>query len=471
MSLRNRVTLAGGVVVLAVLILASVVVYTVLSAGLKDESRNKLKAAVTDSENMARKWKQANEQLFGDKANDPAEKTSARFPSGPAPVAGMLMQFIPGPVPPGTTSEFITTTERDRAVSEGREAGYFQTADYQGVRYRVYTAQVPQDPNGTLVRVGVPLSEVGDALDRLRVLLITVTIGSGLLAAVAARLAADRVLHPVHRLTRTVEHITATQDLTARIDAKGDDEIARLARAFATMTAAVDASVTTQRRLVADASHELRTPLTSLTTNLELLNEGPGTDDPQAPELVRAARAQTHELTVLVNDLIDLARYGREQTHTEDTRLDLVARRVADRAAARATGPEIRTGLEECLVHGDPDALERATANLVDNALKWSPPGGVVEIRVEARGTLRVSDEGPGIPPEDLPYVFDRFYRSPVARSLPGSGLGLAIVRQIAETHGGRVTAGPSAAGGAELCLTLPVVDPPAPADPAVPKR
>jgi two-component system sensor histidine kinase MprB len=162
----------------------------------------------------------------------------------------------------------------------------------------------------------------------------------------------------------------------------------------------------------------------------------------------------------LVGDLIDLERYGQGDTHTEDTRLDLVAQRVTARAAARATGLDFHTELAECLVHGDPDALERAAANLVDNAVKWSPPGGRVTVRVDAQGTLCVSDEGPGIPAADLPYVFDRFYRSPKARSLTGSGLGLAIVRRIAETHAGTVTALTPTTGGTSLRLALPPLRP-----------
>jgi two-component system sensor histidine kinase MprB len=292
-------------------------------------------------------------------------------------------------------------------------------------------------------------------------LLVVLTLGGGLCAALVARLTASRVLRPVHQLTDTVEHITATQDLGARVEVHGRDEIARLARAFASMTAALEASVSAQRRLVADASHELRTPLTSLNTNLELLDEGLGVRHPQAPELVTAAREQTRELMALVNDLIDLERFGHADTHTEDTRLDLVAKRVIARASARTAGLDFRAELTECLVYGDPDALERAAANLVDNAVKWSPEGGRVTVRVDAHGTLCVTDQGPGIPADDLQYIFDRFYRSPKARSLTGSGLGLAIVRQIAETYGGTVEARTPASGGASLSLALPPLTPP----------
>jgi two-component system sensor histidine kinase MprB len=200
----------------------------------------------------------------------------------------------------------------------------------------------------------------------------------------------------------------------------------------------------------------LRTPLTSLTTNLELLADGDGVRDPEAPALVRDAIEQARELRSLIDNLVDLARYGKDTARTEDTRLDLVAETVIAKAATRAAAPRFESALSPCLVHVDPDAIERAIGNLVDNAVKWSPPGGRVLITV-AGGEFSITDEGPGIPEEDLPFVFDRFYRSTQARSMPGSGLGLAIVRQVVETHGGTVRAEPLDRG-ARIRFTLPVL-------------
>jgi two-component system sensor histidine kinase MprB len=181
--------------------------------------------------------------------------------------------------------------------------------------------------------------------------------------------------------------------------------------------------------------------------NLTLLSENPR--DEQAPQLIADALAQAGELTSLVNDVVDLARYGEAPMHTEDVRLDLVVRQVAARRAG-----DFDIIAEPTLLHGDPDALERAIANLVDNAIKWSPPGGRIELRVTG-GILDVTDAGPGIPDADRPHVFDRFYRSPTARARPGSGLGLAIVRQVAESHGGTAEVVPSDRG-ARLRLTFP---------------
>jgi len=301
------------------------------------------------------------------------------------------------------------------------------------------------------VRTATPETDPDPILRELAWLLAGSTAAATLLAVLASRLASRRVLRPVRQLTETVERIRDSGDLTIPVPTDGRDEIGRLGAAFATMTAALDGSVGAQRRLVADASHELRTPLTSLTVNLALLAENP--NDEQAPVLAAEALAQAGELTALVNDLVDLARYGEAAAHTEDVRLDLVAERVAARR-----GADLVCVTEPTLIHGDPDALERAVANLVDNAVKWSPPGGRIRISV-ATGVLEVADSGPGIPESDLPFVFDRFYRSPEARSLPGSGLGLAIVRQVAEAHGGTAEAVPSATG-ARLRLTFPVAGP-----------
>jgi two-component system sensor histidine kinase MprB len=450
-SLRDRLALAGGLAVLAALLLASLVLYPSLGAKLNEQHDADLVSAAGQAPDMVKAFKEKGEVAAKTPGVAPDRPV---IPTGPVNVGSDLLQFLIPPIAVGATDGFTDVSKRDVAVAEGSSPAYFHDADYGGRRYRIYTAQMTGSP-GVLVRTAVPTSVVHSALNRLALLLAAIAAGGCVLAAAVGRLAAGRVLRPVRQLTETVEHVTATQDLTARLSADGRDEIARLTRSFAAMMAALDESVGAQRRLVADASHELRTPLTSLTTNLELLAEGPGLADPQAPALVAEARAQAAELTSLVNDLVDLGRYGGVRVHTEDTRLDLLARRVVERAAARSPRLDFAAELEPCLVHADPDAVERAIGNLVDNAVKWSPDGGRITVATTAAGAVSVSDRGPGIPAADLPFVFDRFYRSPAARSLPGSGLGLAIVRQIAETHGGAVTAEPLPQG-VRLRLSLP---------------
>jgi two-component system sensor histidine kinase MprB len=220
-------------------------------------------------------------------------------------------------------------------------------------------------------------------------------------------------------------------------------------------TAVLDVSLVAQRQLVADASHELRTPLTSIRTNIEILRDENELSPAERAQLLDAVSAQMQELSTVVADLIELARGDQPLVESEDVRLDRLVEEAVARARGHAPHVEFLTRLEPRVVEGVPDRLERAIRNLLDNAAKFSPPDGVVEVTL-AGGELRVRDHGPGVKPEDLPHVFDRFYRSGEARAVVGSGLGLAIVRQVADAHGGRVGAEAAEGGGVCFVLTLP---------------
>jgi two-component system sensor histidine kinase MprB len=254
----------------------------------------------------------------------------------------------------------------------------------------------------------------------------------------------------VAALTDAAEHVARTRDLSRRIEREGDDELSRLAGAFNTMLEALAESQRAQRRLVADASHELRTPLTSLRTNLEVLGRG-GLPEADHVKLRADVIAQLEELTLLVSDLVDLAREEEPVAEREALRLDELVAAAVERARRHAPQVRFTTELEPAVVDGVRSRLDRAVANLLDNAAKYSD-----EVEVTLRdGELVVRDHGPGIADEDLPFVFDRFYRAPSARGRPGSGLGLAIVRQAAEAHGGSVHAATAPDGGAVLKLAL----------------
>ena len=443
MSLRTRVAIAVGAVVFGVLAIMAAVIYPAVGANLREKNDQALIQVARQAPTIAAKLKQAGAvgQLV--------------------PFGATQLQILPG-ARVGPTNGFVGITDHDVQVADGNDKPYFRDEAYGSVVYRIYTVQFPGQP-GTLVRVAMPVSDAASTQTALGWLLVALVPAGAIGAAVVARLAAGRVLRPVGRLTETVERIRATGDLSAPIETPGQDEISRLGQAFAAMTVALDESVGAQRRLVADASHELRTPLTSLITNLELLAERP--DDPSASALAAAALAEAGELRVLINDLVELARDGRAPVHIEDVRLDLVAERVAARAAGRAAGLRYELDCRPTLVRGDPDALERAIGNLVDNALKWSPPDGRVRISA-AGGTVEVSDDGPGISADDLPYIFDRFYRSARARALPGSGLGLAIVRRIADLHDGTVEAIPLQ-HGVKFRISMPEIV----VDQAIPER
>ena len=220
------------------------------------------------------------------------------------------------------------------------------------------------------------------------------------------------------------------------------------------MLGALEESTRARRQLVADASHELRTPLTSLRTNIEVLASERKLPPGERERLLRDVVEQLEEMTNLISELIELARGEQHPQEAEDVRLDLIAADAVERTRRNRPGVNFKTDLEESLVHGVPATIERALANLLDNAAKWSPPGSEVEVAVRG-GEVSVRDHGPGIEDEDLPYVFDRFYRASSARGLPGSGLGLAIVRQVAEAHGGQVVAERAEGGGTIMRLRL----------------
>ena len=340
------------------------------------------------------------------------------------------------------------------AVARGEAPQSIRTASTSGVEYRVVA--VPAGPHLALV-LAQPTAETERTLDRLGLVLLLVG-GLGIAGATAGGLAIARAgLRPVQRLTAAAEHVAATEELEP-IQVRGHDELARLARSFNEMLAALRRSRERQQQLVADAGHELRTPLTSLRTNLDLLVQSAsrgGLAEADREEVLADVRAQSEELTVLVQDLVELARDDPPDAEVEELDYADICERALDRIKRRAPDLTFDVKLAPWTVRGDATALERAVVNILDNAAKWSPPNGTVQVHLDG-GELRVADEGPGIPEPDLPHVFERFYRTADARQLPGSGLGLAIVKQVADRHGGNVGARRADTGGTQIIFRLP---------------
>jgi two-component system, OmpR family, sensor histidine kinase MprB len=331
-------------------------------------------------------------------------------------------------------------------------AAVFRDQTVNGTHFRTYT--VPVGAGGYFI-FARPLVEVDSALRRLALLLLGIAvIGIGT-AAVVGAFVTRTVVGPVTRLTETAERVSATGDLSHRIEVPVTaDELSRLARTFNTMLDSLEDSVVSQRRLVADASHELRTPITSVRTNIDLLVSGRVRDPVELERLVADVRSQLEELSTLVADLVDLARGGEPLAVEQPVQLDAVTEDAVDRARRLFPNVEFCADVRPTVVNGDPSLLTRAVSNLLENAAKYGGDGGVdVEVR---DGVVRVRDHGPGFRQEDLPHVFDRFYRAPGARGMPGSGLGLAIVRQVTEAHGGRAVAENAEGGGAVVRLELP---------------
>jgi two-component system sensor histidine kinase MprB len=291
-------------------------------------------------------------------------------------------------------------------------------------------------------------------LGRLRFILILVSLGGVLIAAVAGAVVSDATLSPVRRLTAAAERIAETGEPSERVPEGGRDELARLGASFNTMLVSLEESLETQRRFVADASHELRTPLTSLQTNIDVLRGDIELEPEQRRRLLDDLHRESQEMRTLIASLLELAR-GEAQVEKQEFQFDDVVEDAVDRARARFPAIEWETNrLEPTVVQGYRGRMERAVWNLLENAGKWSGDGGSVEVSL-AGGELAVRDHGPGFAEEDRPLVFDRFYRSAAARSMPGAGLGLAIVREVAEAHGGAVAAENAPDGGAVVRLSL----------------
>jgi two-component system sensor histidine kinase MprB len=349
----------------------------------------------------------------------------------------------------------LPANEDALAAASGKQRTSFSDARINGIHVRVYTISVlGSDGNTYALQVARSLGEVNHTLHRITIFLILIAAGGIAIAGGLGLGVSQAALAPVRRLTQTTERVTETGDLSERIEVHGEDELSRLASSFNTMLAALEESARSQRQLVSDASHELRTPLTSLRTNIEVLARDRKMPDEERERLLNDVVAQLSEMTALVTELVELARGDSQPVAAEDVRLDLLVREVVERAQRDFPQIDFVTDLQPSELHGVPSTIARAVSNLLDNAAKWSPLGGKVEVTVR-EGQVIVRDHGPGIDQDDLPYVFDRFYRAPAARKLPGSGLGLAIVKQVAEAHGGGVDAERADDGGTRMKLRL----------------
>jgi two-component system, OmpR family, sensor histidine kinase MprB len=366
-------------------------------------------------------------------------------------------------------SPLLPITPQAKRVAEGLAPAYFTTVVLEGDQLRELVEPLPAGivfgslglTEGGALQIAT-LVDVGSQLERLGIVLGAVALIGVLLAVVLGWLVAQTALVPLNALTDTVEDLAGTTDVTRRLSPGGPDELGRLRRTFNRLLEALEFSRRAQVQLVVDASHELRTPLTSLRTNLEVIRRVDELSEADRSVLVDDVLVQLQELTDLVGDLAELARGDQLPVRQEPLRLDLLVRDAVVLATThgRSEGVTFDLVSEECWVAADGDRLSRAVGNLLDNARKWSPPGEVVSVLCRD-GEVVVRDRGPGVAPEDLPHIFDRFYRAPSARGLPGSGLGLAIVAQVAKAEGGIITAEADPGGGMRMTLTLPTVEAP----------
>jgi two-component system, OmpR family, sensor histidine kinase MprB len=365
---------------------------------------------------------------------------------------GTLQVVTEGGIILSSGGDRLPVSEATVAAAAGQREAFYETVTVDGSPVRILT--IPAQ-GGFALQLGRSIAEVETVLDDLqRQLLLAGLLGIGLAAGLGT-VVSRRAVRPVEELTRIAEEVATTRDLTRRIGWDQPDEIGRLAAAFDRMLVQLERARTAQEQLVADASHELRTPLTSLRTNIEVLAQLERLDPAERRQLVDDVVVQLDEFSRLVGALVELARGDEPAAVNEAVRLDEVVRHVATRFVDR--GLDLRVVARPTVVLGDRDRLERLVVNLLENARKYGD-GNEVEVEV-ADGRLVVRDHGPGIPDEDLPHVFDRFYRSAAARGAPGSGLGLAIVRQDVDAHGGTIAASNAPDGGAVFSARLPVAD------------
>jgi two-component system sensor histidine kinase MprB len=441
-TLRRRLAVMSALAVGVTVALASLACYLVMRAELRSQVDEPLRSQ-------------------GDRIAQRGELIGQRLP-GPPKGSGGPAEFSQVVAPNGDVRDrygglTIAVAAGDRAAALGAGRPFLSDRTADGVHLRVLT--VPIHGLGA-VQIGRSLEGVDNVLARLRIVLVLLVVVGTAFAATMARLFSRPVMQPITDLTRTAEHIEATGDLGRRLGARGTDEVGRMAERFDAMLDRVQASQVAQRRLVADASHELRTPVTSLRTNMEVLLVGAELEEGERRALLRDMVGQSEELSGLVGDLIELARGDEGDPPVEDLAFDGLVAEAVERARRHAPGVRFRTDLQPCTIHGVPDRLGRAVNNVLDNAARYSPSGGIVEVGLHD-ATLSVRDHGPGVAPDELPLLFDRFFRGASARERHGSGLGLAIVRQVVESHGGAVEAANAEGGGLVVRLALPALEAP----------
>jgi two-component system, OmpR family, sensor histidine kinase MprB len=490
-SLRRRLALLSAAAVALAIVLASVIVYALVRDRLRDQVDDDLRGQAERT--MARLEGVFTQAIAPGGAVEPgalggiiaraeAPPGQAGAPGGPLPAKGAsgageilaLPPSSPGTAPalgqivaadgtairgPGSSIEIPVSASAQEVAAEAGGTRFEDVEVGGDTTLRVLTQPLVK---GAALQVASSLEPTDDTLSNLVVILFLVSAGGIALGAALGTVVARTALAPAGEVSDAAEEVARTRDLTRRIEVRGSDELGRLAASFNQMMEALERSEAAQRRLVADASHELRTPLATLRTNIETLGRRDRVDPAERRQLVGDLTDELEEMTELVADVVELARLPGENDEAamrEDVALDELARDAVERSRRRARELSFVERIAPSLVLGDRQRLGRAISNILDNACKWSEPGGTVEVEV-ADGRVAIRDHGAGFSEEDLTRVFDRFWRSDEARGKPGSGLGLAIVQRVAEEHGGTARAANAEGGGAVVSIELPAARP-----------
>ncbi|HEY4346169.1 MAG TPA: HAMP domain-containing sensor histidine kinase [Gaiellaceae bacterium] len=451
MTFRARLVYGAAAAVAVAILLASVLVYFIV----RDELRSQIDSSLKSQAVQIPRLNYGLNVSIGPKAY------VALIAADPF---GGQFQFVDSagdtyrPREFGAVNPLLPGVAAAQRVAAGKAGDGFRDATFQGRHVRIYTTQLTSPTTiqpGLALQVATKLTDVDHELETIRLWLIIVAAGGIAIAAGFGFLVARTTLRPLRDLSETAERVRATRDLSQRISVEGTDELGTLASTFNAMLESLGDAAQRQQQLVQDASHELRTPLTSMRTNIEVLASADALPPEERRQLLRDVIDQIGEMTELIAELTELARGEEQAAQLEDVRLDLVAAEAIRRTLRNHPEIPIESKLEPTPIVGTPASLERAISNLLDNAAKWSPTGSPIEVEL-AHNELTVRDHGPGIAAEDVPHVFERFYRATSARSMPGSGLGLAIVQQVAEAHGGTIAVEPAQGGGTVMRLSLP---------------
>lgn len=445
-SLQGRLALLTGVsVAMAVLLVGLTAYFSTRVSLLEQMDREMLAAAQRASEVLA-----ADVSSFASVTGNELDTSSQLL--GLVTAAGELTQ-------PSDQTTTLSPGAREIAVARMQSGSSAENVEIDGRSYRVVAVPLTAEDTRYAFMLARPLDSLNTTLGGLWVVIVVSGLVGVLTTTLAVRLVAQAALTPVRRLSQAVKNVTQTDQLNP-IRIYGRDDLGELTQSFNAMLRSLQTSREQQRQLIADAGHELRTPLTSMRTNIELLVADDRTGmlpEGARSEILDDVSAQLGEFSALVGDLVALTRDDHLQRPHELLDLSEVVEAALERAQRRGPMITFNAILDETHVLGDASTLERAITNLLDNAIKFSPVSGTIDVVLED-GVLTIVDEGPGIAEDDLPHIFDRFYRSDQARNTPGTGLGLSIVDHTAKAHGGSVRAGNQPGKGAKFTLRLPAV-------------
>ena len=472
MSLRRRITAVVAVAVAAIAILIGAAGYLSTRDKLVSSIRQQLSQRAQDGERRLGSFG-TDQNPFGAGTSPPAGSQGTGGLSGTGGTGGTARRFQPPAQPFGGATGFfqkvgahgqpsplfygqgsanLPVTPAVKATAAGRRGSFYFDATVKGTHVEIL---VVHDRAGSgAIEVALPLTDVDSELSSLLVTYGLIAAAGVLIAILVALLVARAAIAPIGRFITETAQVTRSLARPRRLEETGADELRHLAVYFNQTLEALERSVAAQRHLIADASHELRMPLAALRSNIQIFLEAERLLPEERVELQDAIVAEVDDLTQLVSDVLELARGAAPSDAVETVELDGLVRDAIARTQRRAPGLTFDLDIEPTLIMNNPDRVGRAVQNVIDNARKWSPGDGTVHVVVRD-GTLTVRDHGPGFCVEDLPSVFDRFFRADASRRMPGSGLGLAIVKQAAEAHGGYARADNAEGGGALIVVSF----------------